>query len=310
MQKSAAFQVLANPQINKQLWDECIDNCPYGLIYAKSFYLDNMSFGWKALAAENYDWVLPVTFRKKFTISYLYQPPFTQQSGIFAKKDVFVPYQKIIKWLQSHYKFWEVNWNYSTETSAVSPSIQLNAATNFILDLSKNYESLRSNYHSILVKNLKRSQHQQLNYEASQDFDECIDLYKKNYGSRISHVKTEDYNNFRNICSYASQNNMICCRKALDNKGETVALSLLLADKRRLYHIINATTEAGRKMQANHFLLDNIIREFSGRPLLFDFEGSDLSGVKSFYESFGAVNQPYYFLRYNSLPWPVSLSKK
>ena len=53
-----------------------------------------------------------------------------------------------------------------------------------------------------------------------------------------------------------------------------------------------------------------MIKEFAGKPLLFDFEGSDIQGVKSFYEKFGAVNQPYFHYHHNQLPGILKLLKK
>jgi hypothetical protein len=307
--KNFKVQVLHNNEIDKLQWDECINVCPDGLIYAKSFYLDNICPGWKALTGEKYEWVLPVTDKTKFGISYLYQPPFTQQLGIFAKSNIIVPYEEIIQWLKQHYKFWEVNWNYAIDIKSLH-SLQTAPATNFILNLSHSYESTKEGYHNVLIKNLKRSKHFHHHYKTSEDFNKCIDLYRKYYGNRISHVKSADYNKFSNICYYALQHNMLHCRQVTDDKAEVLAMTLLLFDGRRLYNIINVTTEAGRKIQANHFLLDSIIHEFSGRDLLFDFEGSDLPGVKLFYENFGAVSEPYYMIKYNALPLPLKLFKK
>jgi hypothetical protein len=65
---------------------------------------------------------------------------------------------------------------------------------------------------------------------------------------------------------------------------------------------MNCTTLEGRKTEANHFLFDSILKEFAGSSLLFDFEGSDISGVKNFYEKFGTTNQPYCKLHFNNLP--------
>ena len=88
-----------------------IETSPNGLIYAKSFYLDNICAGWNALTGENYEWVLPLTDKKKFGISYLYQPPFTQQLGVFAKRKVFLFLSgKILHWLKQQYRFWKINW--------------------------------------------------------------------------------------------------------------------------------------------------------------------------------------------------------
>jgi hypothetical protein len=73
---------------------------------------------------------------------------------------------------------------------------------------------------------------------------------------------------------------------------------------------MNTTSEEGKKTEANHFLINAIIKEFAGTKMLLDFEGSDLPGVKAFYENFGVTNQPYYLLRYNALPFPLKLLKK
>lgn len=310
MQKNLNIRFLHNYEIDKHKWDECIQSSPNGLIYARSFYLDNICTGWKAITGENYEWVLPITHKTKFGISYLYQPPFTQQLGVFAKPDIIVPFEEILQWLKQHFKFWEINWNYATDTSFVTRPVQITAATNFILNLSNEYESIAANYHTILIKNLKRSKRFQLVYNKTEDYNKCIDLYRKYYGSRISHVKLTDYKGFRNICYYALLHKMIQCREVVDNEGELLATVLLLSDGKRLYNLMNVTTEAGKKAEANHFLLDAVIREFSGKELLFDFEGSDLPGVKTFYQYFGAVDEQYYMIKYNNLPWPINLIKK
>ncbi len=39
---------------------------------------------WDALVLDDYQAVMPLTWRSKFGIRYLYQPAFTQQTGIFS----------------------------------------------------------------------------------------------------------------------------------------------------------------------------------------------------------------------------------
>ena len=50
---STHIRFLKNNQVNKQRWDDCIDHCPNGLIYAKSFYLDCVCPGWNALVSRS-----------------------------------------------------------------------------------------------------------------------------------------------------------------------------------------------------------------------------------------------------------------
>ncbi len=88
-----------------------------------------------------------------------------------------------------------------------------------------------------------------------------------------------------------------------------LALALLLKKKNRLYLLMSVCPPAGRKAEANHFLLDSLIREFAGTGVLLDFEGSEIPGVAHFYSNFGGFDQPFFFYRHNRLPWPLRLFK-
>ncbi len=87
------------------------------------------------------------------------------------------------------------------------------------------------------------------------------------------------------------------------------AASILLFDNKRIYNILNLLTEEGRKAQSNYLLYGSILATYCERDLLFDFEGSDLPGVRAFYAKMQPVNQPYTQCRLNQLPWPLRLFK-
>jgi hypothetical protein len=309
MLKTSKLKLLSSSEIDKAKWDRCIDESDNTLIYAKSFYLDNLHANWCGVIAENYDWVLPVTSRKKWSISYLFQPAFVQQLGIFARPSSTVPYSDIIHLLQKQYKFWEISWNYATPVAEFPPEIEKKPAANYILDLSSDYDTIFASYHKDLIKNLKKAEKNSLTYLCSNDFKNCINLFKKHYSERLPNIKNEDYLNFRTVCDYALQERRLVCRQAANEEGELLSSILLLKDKNRLYNLMNTTTDSGRKSEANHFLMDGVIHEFAGSGLILDFEGSDIPGIKAFYENFGSKDQPYYMLKYNNLPWPIQFIK-
>ncbi len=311
MQHSPIIQHLNHQQINQQQWDDCVQQAPNGLIYAHSFYLNQVCNNWSAFIGEDYSWVMPLTAKSKYGISYLYQPHFTQQTGVFVKnKNVTVPWNAIITLLKKKYKFWEVNFNYATPLHPFGSEFKVATATNFILPLQHDYAAIYNNFHKDHQRNIRRSQKFRLVYRPLKNYLLAIEQYIQHYGHRMKHVTTSDYNRFKNIAAFAAESDRLICREVVNQQNELMATALLFTDGNRLYNMMNTTNLQGRSVEANHFLLNAIIKEFAGTETTFDFEGSDLTGVNEFYKKFGAINQPYFSVKYNKLPWPINLLKR
>ena len=304
MHRSGIIQYLKNKDIDKALWNDCVKQSANRLIYGRAFYLDYMANGWDALIGENYSWVFPITHKRKYRITYLSQPPLSQQLGVFAKPNVIIPYAAIMEWLKQRYRFWEINLNYSTDIALITSPVKITAATNFILNLSDAYETIASKYQKDLIKNIKRSRKFGLTYQVTNNYKKGIELFIKHYAQRLGNIKSNDYKNFGNICGERLQKNKLIGRQVVNSRNELMSIALIFVDGNRLYNLMNVTTKAGRQAEANHFLFDSIIKEYSGKDLIFDFEGSDVPGIKSFYKNFGAKNQPFFLIQYNNLPWP------
>lgn len=310
MQHPGNLQLLHNRYINKQLWDHCVHRSPCSLVYATSVYLDHMCPHWYGLVGDNYQWVMPVTQREKFGIKYLYQPAFVQQLGVFAAHaNTVIQWQQIKTTLKQHYRFWEINVNFATPANVFNAACLVTAATNFVLPLHFPYQQIYKGFHNDHRRNIQRSKTFNLVYQPA-DYHESIDQYIKHYGSRLKHVSADDYSRFRQMTVTMNATHNVVCRAVTDASNNLMAIVLLLKDAKRLYNMMNTNTAAGRRCEANHFLLSSVIEEFSGSDLLLDFEGSDLPGVHDFYKKFGTINQPYYSVKYNRLPWPINLLKR
>ena len=126
----------------------------------------------------------------------------------------------------------------------------------------------------------------------------------------MAFVTTANYQRLKAIAKQLFDYQQCFLRKVLDRKNNLLAGALFFKDENRIYNILPSSTEEGRKASAMHYLIDSVIQEFAGTPLIFDFEGSDVPGIKAFYQSFGAVNEPYYHLHYNHLPVPYRWLKR
>jgi hypothetical protein len=295
------IRYLRRQQLDIARWDACIDRSRNGLIYGRSWYLDAMADGqWDGLVLNDYDAVMPLCWRRKAGIRYLYQPPFTQQTGIFSPQIITPPQvAAFLETVQTHFRFAEIFLNFGNLHHS------LTRHANFILPLDAPYATLAGNYKGDLVRNLRLAERSRLTYSPGPGLDPVLDGYRHEYAARTPHVLPSDYTHFGDLCHFLQANDQVILRAVTSLEGKIVATALLLRDRFRLYLLQSTTFPEGRRLEANHYLLDRLVREWAGSGLILDFEGSDLPGVAHFYKNFGGIDQPYYFYRYNRLPWPL-----
>lgn len=302
------FQILKNSNIDKAKWDDTIKKSSNGLIYAWSVYLDHMCPGWKAIANEDYSIVMPLTIRKKWGINYLFQPAFTQQLGIFSNQIITLNnIQEIINTTKKAAYFAEININYENSIIYTENIIY---KKNYILYLNDNIEKISSFYSENLTRNIHNSEKHKLQFLKSNDIDKSIKTYQQLYGSFLSNIKKFEYNSFTNLCKELANTNDILIREIRSPQNHLLAINLFLKDNNRIYNIAPSTLPQGRSLNAQHFLIHSLIKEFANTNYILDFEGSDIPGIEAFYKKFGATNQPYGFLKWNNLPPILKLIKK
>jgi hypothetical protein len=297
-------------KIDKTKWDNCIINAANALIYAHSFYLDNCTANkWDALVLNDYEAVMPITHKKKYGIIYLYQPYFLQQGGIFSTKKITENLVNLfLVEIENRFKFAEINFNYGNILSN-HKKIKCIERNNFILPLNNSYKNISAKFNTNFTRNIKQANKHSFTYEKVESAEELVDLYKKLYGTRFTLVKKNDYDALKINCKILLTYNNLILRKASIN-GKIHAAIILLKDAKRLYNIAPSVTEEGKKCSANHFLYNNVIKEFSEKNLILDFEGSDIKGIANFYQSMGSINEKYKSINYNNLPKLVQIFKK
>ncbi len=297
-------------EIDKSKWDNCVLNAHNTVIYAHSFYLDNCTNKkWHALVLNDYEAVMPVIFRKKYFIKYLYQPAFLQQTGIFSTKEITEELLKeFLKKLTFQFKYAEINLNFanpilSNETFFFIEKI------NYILPLKNKYEEISSKYKNNFSKNIKRAARECFEYSTENSYETLVNLYKKLYQQRFSGVSNNDYNALKKNCNFLQKRNELVLRKVILN-NKIMATVILLKDKNRLYNVASSVTTEGKKLRANYFLYDKLIEEFAGSNLILDFEGSDIKGIADFYKSTAPTSEKYYAVKFNNLPKAIKFLKR
>src|SRR5215217_2182495 len=138
------IRYLQNQEINRDLWDRCIDQADNSLIYAYSFYLDTMATGWDALVLNNYEAVFPLTYRVKWGIAYLYQPFAVAQLGLFGKNIDADLLHLFLQNIPEKFKYWAINLN--AKNLPARNSLSFTIRSNYYLELNHSYQTLYSQY--------------------------------------------------------------------------------------------------------------------------------------------------------------------
>jgi hypothetical protein len=294
------IRLVTRQDIDHQLWDACIDNTTNGLVYAKIDFLDLMSDQWDAIVIDNYRAIMPIPFRKKWGIRYVYQVPFIQQLGLIGTYDD-TELLECLNLMQETFRYGGYAFNFLNTTGV--PTV----AKNYVLDLTPDYQTIAKGYRNDHRRNLQWDRIRQLEYRKTEAVAETIHLYRELYHHKFQHVPRQS---FEHLIRFAQRRPAQAIVREARENGKLLSAILALKDHKRLYTLVSATTEQGKKTAANRFLLDRLIREFAGNDLLLDFEGSDLPGVAEYYEGFGAALQPYSVIKWNHLPLPIRWFKK
>ncbi|HVY74807.1 MAG TPA: hypothetical protein VG890_08265 [Puia sp.] len=316
-EKKLHIEYVQRRQIDAAKWDACVSRASNRLIYAYSFYLDAMAENWDALILNDYEAVMPLPWRRKYSIRYLYQPPYTAQLGVFTtmnrwdEQNAFIQpvlIKTFLDELARHFRFAEIFLNYANPCDYCEPY------NNYILRLDRSYEELvagyKKSYQKYLFKTGQSGKALSFSYQATNHLEELLDLNKRLYLRKMSEVQSHDYDHFKQLCLFFQQNDQLILRTLYGPGNALLATLLLPKDDDRLYLLQSCVTAEGRKAEANHFLMDCFLKEFSGQNITLDFEGSEHPGIAHFYRNFGACNQPRFFFRHNKLPWPLHLLKQ
>ncbi len=306
MSEMMNIQYLTYQQIDKTKWDQCIANAPNGVIYGYSFYLDHMARNWDALILNDYEAVMPLTWNKKYGIQYLYQPFLTAQLGIFGKTLTEELIGNFITTIPSKYKLIEISLNSGNIFS--TPSGFSILRSNYVLDLNKPYEDLYPSYRDNIRRNIKKAK--QTGCTALKDFDvekviELALLQMRSYGKESA----ENVDRFRKLYQFLHAKQMATTYGIFSPQNELIASCVFFFSHNRAYYILVGNHPNGKTIGASHMLIDEFIKDHTGKNILLDFEGSDISNLAFFYSSFGAREEKYPALRLNRLPFYLKWMK-
>lgn len=273
--------------LDEDKYQVCLAHSVQYKFYAELEFLKNHPCHWEFLVWGDYLAVMPIPIFRKWGINVVVHPKLCQQLGIFSSTDDVVRNSKFLEFLQQKYRVWYYAFN---ETNQFSENLA--KRKNYIL-YPNSYEKVFKNYSPKRRRKLRLnpqyegrtqcckltnrqmlwrfiSQHQ-LGYKGSDVLD-LFDLLWRLY------LKDELF-----FYAFYLDNqliNLLCLYK----KNNTVAL----------FGMVNHPDFL--KVNASSVLLDWAIKEHID-SCIFDFEGSNIPAIESFFSGFRPVLKHYSYIQ-------------
>ena len=179
--------------------------------------------------------------------------------------------------------------------------------SNFTLPLNRSYETIYDRYRENVKRNIKKAGNYGCSVKTGIGIESIIELAKQQ--PQQSKTAEKDFTNMALLYKQLQQPSKAVSYGVFSQQEQLLASCIFFFSHNRAYYILVGNHPNGRTLGASHALIDAFIKDYAGQDLLLDFEGSDLRNLAFFYSSFGATEEKYAAIRWNSLPWWVRWMK-
>jgi hypothetical protein len=287
-------------------YDACIENSIQSTIYAFSWYLDIVADHWDVLVLDDYKAVMPIPWKKKIGIKYVYPPLWLLELGVFyldGDQDI----EPFLAILYSKFKFVELRLNTKNKflklASLVPKQFQY-------LDLKIGYEAILKGYNRNRKRELVKANKYQLIENWTDNPDKLITIFKENIAERVKGISDKDYANLRNLMNFSLKNGVGELLTIFDTNDKLLAAAFFLKHKNKVTQLVCASDISNRKSGVHTFFNDRAIFKYQSHFDIYNFGGSSMENIANYYVSFGSQTKEYQQIKYNNLPFLLRLFKK
>lgn len=280
-------------EISEEKWEKCLASHPStASVFGQTWYLDACATFWSALVYEDYQAVLPICWRKKWGLYYVYPPFFLIHCGIIGNMSEIPP---VSAWLRAiPFKFCYVELVFNSENHIPDYS-NIKQITNqlFLLDCNKPYETLYKAYSHSHKRNLKIANSFSLQVSDVYDDKAVIQMFKATRGrDKNVNFQEADYELLLRLLQLLRSHNALESWAVTDERGEMCAAAFFPKMYGKYTFLFSGRSQESQKNRAMFYLIDRFIQHHAGEDCVVDFSTNNPM-IARFYRDFGAERQTY-----------------
>lgn len=302
------IRYLTHSEINPEKWNQAIRNSLVPTIFVEYEMLDLLtgSDTWDALVQDHYEAVMPLPFRKKGVLKYVYTPFFIPQMGIFSAHELInEDIEEFLSNVSKHFVLADLLLNESNILEK-----RLESQCSYTLSLQLPYNELYANFSQNTKRNLKAGEKHQCRVTIQDaSVADIIALFKNNKGHEEAvHFQEQDYENLQLISECLLTKGLLEIYGVRTAQNELAAGALFVKDGNRRWFWFSGRDNAQSEGKPMFTLLNAYIRDHAETSLILDFNGSSNPNVARLYHSFGSVPHTIPFVRrYKNPFWHITL---
>lgn len=286
-------------ELDIKKYNDCIENAIQSRVYAYSWYLDIVSTNWAVLILNDYEAVMPIPLKSKLGFTYVHQPFWTLELGVFSKENS-IDYSIFLEALTS--KFSYINLRLNSQNNFLFTKTIFQKREFQLLNLDKEYSSLEANFRSDRKKDIKKCVTAKFTEEWNTDANCLLNLFKENIAHKTPYIKDKDYTTLLKLMDTCIQKNKgeLCVIR--DNSGKAIASGFYVIHNNSVTLLVSASDFKNKKSGVNTYLIVSGLKRYLEKAKVFNFGGSSIESIANYFKSFNAETISYYQIHQNKLP--------
>ncbi len=264
-------------------------------IHAQSGCLDATAESWDLLAFPvhaGYKVVIPLPYIKILGIKILMQPLYCPYLGVFCLPEVLNSLQAvdIPRVIQKHFKFIH-SYHFHPANGFFDHIGALSFKENHQLHPQTSFEAIRSDFHKSRKWRINQASKSGLLIKETNDISLLTQMFKRYLNEQIDGgITAPNLKKLSNLVHFLQKQQSVRMLRAILN-GEVLAINLVIYNASRAVNLISVSSEKGKNYHAMSLIMEDQLKHFAAKDIIFDFEGSHIPGIASFYGSFGAETE-------------------
>lgn len=278
-------------RIDRDQWNDLLDRTANKLWYARSHVLDAASPGWEALIDRELGAIMPLTWRRKWGVAYLFQPFAVQQLGVFAPRPGPASTLRFLKAVPERFKHADIYLS-DDRTDDGLQGWRFSSCRDHLIPVDRGIEAVRADYSTNHQRNLKRTDDAEKGFDPDVSVKELVRMMAGSPQFRSWGIRPWQVVTLENVLNAAATHDQVSIW-GVRRRGRPIAGAFFVHWNGRTIFLKGLTLPEGRSMHAMHFLIDRMVQARCGKDRWLDLAGGNTPDLARFYAGFGAVTSLY-----------------